>query len=75
MYKNKSKGGERMKEAASEANMTVVAIILIGIIVAVATPIINGMMENTKKKSECTNNGQCWVNGRCTSCGSIGAGK
>lgn len=60
-----------MKEAAGEANMTVVTIILIGIIVAVATPIVTGMMNNTKARSECQNNGKCWVNNKCVSCGSI----
>ena len=54
-----------MKEAAAEANMTVVAIILIGVIVAIATPLINSMMSNTKQRAECMNNGGCWVNGAC----------
>lgn len=49
-----------MKEAAGEANMTVVTIILIGVIVAVATPIINNMMNNTKKRAECMNGGGVW---------------
>ena len=49
-----------MKEAAGEANMTVVTIILIGVIVAVATPIINSMMKNTQNRSECMNNGGVW---------------
>lgn len=49
-----------MKEAAGEANMTVVTIILIGVIVAVATPIINSMMKNTQQRSECMNNGGVW---------------
>ena len=60
-----------MKEAAGEANMTVVTIILIGVIVAVATPIVTGMMNNTKARSECQNKGQCWVNNKCQACGSI----
>ena len=34
-----------MKEAAGEANLTVVAIILIGVIVAVVTPLINSLMK------------------------------
>lgn len=55
-----------MKEAASEANLTVVAIILIGVIVAVATPIINSMMKNTKERSCCMNNGGIWTNGDCS---------
>lgn len=55
-----------MKEAAGEANMTVVTIILIGIIVAVATPIITNMMNNTKNRSECMNNGGVWTGGSCS---------
>lgn len=55
-----------MKETAAEANMTVVTIILIGIIVAVATPIVTSMMNNTKNRTECMNNGGYWENGACT---------
>lgn len=54
-----------MKEAAGEANMTVVTIILIGVIVAVATPIVKTMMSNTQKQSCCMNNGGTWENGAC----------
>lgn len=46
-----------MKEAAGEANMTVVTIILIGVIVAIATPIVTNMMNNTKNRAECMNAG------------------
>ena len=46
-----------MKEASGEANMTVVTIILIGVIVSVATPLINNMMKNTQAKAECMNSG------------------
>lgn len=49
-----------MKEAAGEANMTVVTIILIGVIVAIATPIVNSMMTNTKKRTDCMNNDGVW---------------
>lgn len=49
-----------MKEAAGEANMTVVTIILIGVIVAIATPIVNSMMTNTKNRTDCMNNGGVW---------------
>ena len=49
-----------MKEAAGEANMTVVTIIIIAVVVAIATPIIKGMMEQTKEKAECVNNGGVW---------------
>ncbi len=54
-----------MKEAAGEANMTVVTIILIGVIVAVVTPIVTNAMNNTKQRSECQNNGGYWENGEC----------
>ena len=62
-----------MKEAAGEANMTVVTIILIGVIVAIATPIVTGMMNNTKARTECMNNGQCWdsESNSCGACGTI----
>lgn len=55
-----------MKEAAGEANLTVVAIILIGVIVAVATPIINSMMSTTQKKACCSNNGGYWTAKGCS---------
>lgn len=54
-----------MKEAAGEANMTVVTIIIIAVVVAIATPIIKGMMSSTKEKAECLNNGGVWVNKGC----------
>ena len=40
-----------MKEAAGEANLTVVAIILIAVVVAVATPLVNSLMKNAKEKA------------------------
>lgn len=54
-----------MKEAAGEANMTVVTIIIIGVIVAIATPIISNMMKSTEAKANCLNNGGAWVDGKC----------
>lgn len=55
-----------MKEAAGEANMTVITIVLIAIVLAVGTVIINSMMDSTKKRTECVNNGGQWVNGACS---------
>lgn len=55
-----------MKEAAGEANLTVVAIILIGVIAAVVTPIVNTTMKNVQKRSCCQNNGGIWENGACS---------
>lgn len=54
-----------MKEAAGEANMTVVTIILIAAIVAIATPIITNMMKSTGQKTECYNQGYIWDGGQC----------
>ena len=48
-----------MKEAAGEANMTVVTIILIAIVLAVGTLIVNGLMSGTAKKS-CESGGGTW---------------
>ena len=56
-----------MKEAAGEANLTVVAIILIGVIAAVVTPIINSAMKSTAKKACCNNAGGVWTSASCTS--------
>ena len=57
-----------MKEASGEANMTVVTIILIGIIVAVATPLVTSILNNTGKKA-CQNAGGTWdqATKECTS--------
>ena len=54
-----------MKEATGEANMTVVTIILIAAIVAIATPIVTDMMRQTSEKAECMNNGSIWSNKSC----------
>lgn len=55
-----------MKEASGEANLTVITIILIGVIVAVATPLINSMMRNTARRTCCQNAGGVWQNNACT---------
>lgn len=55
-----------MKEASGEANMTVITIILIGIIAAIAYPMITNLMNQQQEKSQCLENGGTW-NGK--SCG------
>ena len=55
-----------MKEAAGEANLTVVAIILIAVVVAVATPLISNLMKSSSKKACCTDAGGVWKSGSCT---------
>ena len=61
-----------MKEATGEANLTVITIILIGVIVAVATPIINSMMTNTAKRTCCQNYGGVWESNKCYSVSATG---
>ncbi len=58
-----------MKEAAGEANLTVVAIILIAVVVAVATPLVNSLMKNSANRSCCTDAGGVWKNNVCVSGG------
>ncbi len=53
-----------MKEAAGEANMTVITIVLIAIVLAVGTVIVGNMMNSQKKSSCCQANGGVW-NGAC----------
>lgn len=54
-----------MKESAGEANVTVITIVLIGIIAAIATPLITNLMKSTEKSSCCQANGGVWRNGKC----------
>ena len=58
-----------MKEAAGEGNLTVVAIILIGVIVAITTPIVTSMMQNTQKRACCMDAGGMWQEGQCVDAG------
>ncbi len=55
-----------MKEAAGEANMTVITIILIGVIAAIAIPLVTSLMSNTAKRTCCTDNGGVWKGGSCS---------
>lgn len=51
-----------MKEAAGEANMTVITIILIAIVLGVGTMIVSSLMKNTSDKTNNSMNG----NSNCT---------
>ena len=55
-----------MKEAAGEANMTVITIVLIAIVLAVGTVIVNNLMNSTSKKSACSEIGGTLTGDRCT---------
>ena len=54
-----------MKEAAGEANMTVITIVLIAIVLGVGTLIVNSMMNNSSESSKCANAGGTWQSGKC----------
>ena len=54
-----------MKEAAGEANMTVITIVLIAIVLAVGTVIVTSLMNSNKKSSCCSANGGVWYSGSC----------
>lgn len=55
-----------MKEAAGEANLTVVAIILIGVVVAIASPLISNMMNSTAGRACCIDGGGTVSGGKCS---------
>ena len=46
-----------MKEAAGEANITVITIVLIGVVAAVGVILIPRLLNNTKAKACCTDHG------------------
>lgn len=54
-----------MKEAAGEANMTVITIVLIAIVAAVATPLVTNMVNNSADKACCNSLGGYVENGDC----------
>ena len=54
-----------MKEAAGEANLTVVAIILIGVVVAIVSPLVTSMMSTSGQKACCTDYGGIWKGNKC----------
>ena len=54
-----------MKEAAGEANMTVITIVLIAIVLGVGTIIVNRMMSSSETSSCCSANGGVWYGGAC----------
>lgn len=55
-----------MKEASGEANLTVVAILLIGVVAAIVTPLINNMMNNARRQSCCSSYGGVLEGKECT---------
>ena len=55
-----------MKEAAGEANMTVITIVLIAIVLGVGTVLVNQLLGNTAKKSACSEAGGTLAGATCT---------
>ena len=55
-----------MKEAAGEANMTVITIVLIGLVAAVGAVLIPNLLNSTSDQACCTSAGGTWANGTCT---------
>ena len=58
-----------MKEAAGEANMTVITIVLIAIVLGVGTLIVTNLMNSNQKSSCCAANGGTWAGGHCCAAG------
>ena len=55
-----------MKEAAGEANMTIVTIVLIGIVLAAGTLIVTNIVGKMDKNTgKCNNNTQIWDGEKC----------
>lgn len=54
-----------MKEAAGEANMTVITIVLIAIVLGAGTMIVRNLMGSTTNSSACSACGGSWKNGSC----------
>ena len=54
-----------MKEAAGEANMTVITIVLIAIVLGVGTIIVSRVLSNTEASTNCSNAGGIWQAGKC----------
>lgn len=61
-----------MKEAAGEANMTVITIILIGVIAAIAIPLVRGAMSGVNNQACCNSAGGVWEGGACTQLSTTG---
>lgn len=60
-----------MKEAAGEANMTVITIVLIGVVAAAGLVLVPRLMSSLKAKSCCTDVGGRWSGGACRSVSGI----
>ena len=55
-----------MKEAAGEANMTVITIVLIGLVAAAGAIFIPRLLGSLKARSCCTEYGGTWSGSKCS---------
>lgn len=60
-----TEGGDRMKESAGEANMTVITIVLIGLVAAAGAIIIPNLLNGMAKKACCNSYGGTWESNKC----------
>ena len=60
-----------MKEAAGEANMTVITIVLIGLVAAAGAVFIPRLIDNMKARSCCTEYGGTWSGSVCSGGGFV----
>ena len=63
-----------MKEAAGEANMTVITIVLIAIVLGVGTVVVTNLMNSNKNSTACQACGGVWQGGACLEIGADGKG-
>lgn len=63
-----------MKEAAGEANMTVITIVLIAIVLGVGTVVVTNLMNSNKNSTACQACGGVWQGGSCLEIGADGKG-
>lgn len=63
-----------MKEAAGEANMTVITIVLIAIVLGIGTVVVTSLMNSNKNSTACQACGGVWEGGQCLKIGTDGKG-
>lgn len=60
-----------MKEAAGEANITVITIVLIGVVAAVGLTVVPRLLSGRAKQACCTDAAGVWSNGSCTAASGV----
>jgi len=61
-----------MKEAAGEANMTVITIVLIAIVLGIGSVVVTNLMNSNKNSTACQACGGVWNSGKCYAIGKDG---